>query len=159
MHKQKTWVQSYVDKSLKTSSSSSSSLTSLIAKEDDANNFAAIPSDATINHTDVTNEHQNQQKIETLNDTSFINIEHNNSSRDGGGGTTSGNASSAEECEGLETCASSDIEVLSLPSNSGDQILVNKLSTTTPQSTLNSKANSVSEANVLAFSQQNKIGE
>ena len=33
----------------------------------------------------------------------------------------SGNASSTEE--GLETCASSDIEVLSLPSNNGDQLL------------------------------------
>lgn len=59
----------------------------------------------------------------------------------------SGNASSTEE--GLETCASSDIEVLSLPSNNGDQLLkLNKnIHQVSTQGTIKASITSMSSIN------------
>lgn len=86
-----------------------------------------------------------QAQTSSMTDMDFVKIEGNastskensqnggsggGSGNNAGGGSISGNASSNEEGEGLETCASSDIEVLSLPSTSGDQFLLHKSSGT-----------------------------
>lgn len=112
------WIQSYVDSSIETIDKSSSVLveskanvnTSLVTAPELSSPSSDGYGQINLSDENSQSEKSQQKNAQSFSEIDFIKIDGNGSS-----------ASSASIEEGPETCASSDIEVISLPSTHGDQ--------------------------------------